>query len=170
MSRLNSSFKEISWLDPFQGLEANKAKLKLACPGRARSAMKERPRSSAFLNLGSLISKKFEIQPLKLLINQPFPLTKSRSSPEPSVHETTQDTPDFSFDKGRRLKTKPINKRILRPTNFGPSNSSNMRPMKMSGGRTSVRSQGTKMRRLTGGAELLECSFGFSVLKQVKLN
>jgi len=166
MSCSRASFKENTWFDPFKGLEASKAKLKLACPGRTRSAMQMRPKMCFPLNaeVPSSMPRSFKLQPLKALRDVPLSFIKNHGSPIASTKDSPQGTPDFSIDKTkRRLKDMHQVKRIPRPSH------SSMRPMRISG-RTIIKSHVTRVKSMTSvGDDLLECSFGFTAFKQAQL-
>lgn len=117
MRTSKEAYKENSWLDPFTGLAASKAKLQLACPGRTRSAMQARPKMSFPLKVGGLssISRNFKLQPIKALRDLPLSLVKNLSSPNASLHQSPK-TPNFSVDKSRKLKNSLQIRQIARPS------------------------------------------------------
>jgi hypothetical protein len=125
MQGFHADFKENTWLDPFKGLEASNAKLKLAYPGRTRSAMQVRPNMIFPLKAGVPVSlpKNFKLQPLKALRDLPLSLIKNTSSPVAAAQPSAQGTPNFSVVKTKRRKLPHTNKRNSRQSH------SSMRPM-----------------------------------------
>jgi hypothetical protein len=165
-----AEFKENTWLDPFKGLEASNAKLKLAYPGRTRSAMLIRPNMIFPLKIGVPVSipRNFKLQPLKALRGLPLSLIKNTSSPVAAAQPSSQGTPNFSVVKTKQLRLSHTNKRPSRQSH------SSMRSMQglcsRISSRTVIKNQVTRVKSMTAmGEDLLECSFGFEASMQAQL-